>query len=180
MKKRGTGGFLRPEQTLKQLDIHDGIAVADFGSGRGYFSIPMAKINPNGTVYAVDVIEEALQAVRAKAKLEKIFNIQTIRANLEVLGGSKLDDQSIDLVILANILFQTKNKKDILKEVKRVLKNGGKVAIIDWIEGVAMAPKEGWLISKEEAQQLAEETGFDLDKELEVDEHHFGLLFTSS
>lgn len=181
MQKKGTGGFLHPEKILEQLDIQDNIQAADFGCGRGYFSIPLAKIILNGKVYAFDVVEEALEAVRGKAKLENINNIETIRANLEITGGSKLDDDSMDLVILANILYQSKKKKEILKEAKRVLKSGGRIALIEWLIGASLAPKgdSGWeMLPKEKAQKMAEAEGLDLDSELDIEEgQHYGLVF---
>jgi len=173
----GTGGFLQPGLILDQLTIRDNIAIADFGCGHGYFSLPLAKRVSQGKVYALDVLEEALQAVKSRAEIEKVSNIETIRANLEVVGGSKLDDQSIDLVVLANILFQSQKKEEILKEAKRALKKNGQLVIIDWLAGSSLAPKEGWFISKEEASQLAEDQGLSLVKELAVDKQHYGILF---
>ncbi len=173
----GTGGFLNPETILEQLDIRDNMQVADFGSGRGYFSIPLAKIVPRGKVYALDVVREALEAVKGKAKIEKISNIETIHCNLEILNGSKLTGDSVDLVVLANILFQSQKKSAILKEAKRVLKEDGQLVLIEWIVDSPLAPKKGWLISKEEAKQLAEAEGLRLDKELDIDSQHYGMVF---
>ena len=151
--------------------------VADFGCGHGYFSLPLAKAVNQGFVYACDVMEDALEAVKSQAKLEKIFNIKTIRCNLEVLGNSKLSDNSIDLVVLANILYQTKNKSEIIKEAKRILKPGGQIVLIDWIGGATLAPKDGWLLTKEEARPLFENEGLAFDKELNIDSQHYALAF---
>ena len=176
----GTGGFLNPEKILEQLSLRDNIIVADFGCGHGYFSIPLAKMANQGTVYVLDVIEEALQAVESQAGLEKVDNIKVIHCNLEVLESSGLADNSVDLVVLANILFQSQKKSAILKEAKRVLKQGGQLVLIEWISGSSLAPKQGWLISKEEAQQIVEDKGMTLDRELEMDSQHYGLVFKKS
>ncbi len=179
MNERGTGGFLHPDKILRQIGVYDGINAADFGCGRGYFSIPLAKMIPNGTVHSFDVVEEALQAVRAKAKMEGISNIKTIRANLEIKGNSELEDNSMDLVVLANILYQSHKKKEIIREAKRVIKEKGKIILIEWIADSSLAPKDGWeMLSKKEAQKMAEDEGLDLDSELgEVDNQHYGLIF---
>ncbi len=173
----GTGGFSQPGTILDQLDIRDNMTIADFGCGHGYFSLPLAKRVSQGKVYALDVLEEALQAVKSRAEIEKISNIETVRANLEVAGGSKLADQSVDLVILANILFQSQKKEEVLKEAERVLKKSGQLVIVDWLAGSSLAPKEGWFISKEEACQLAESQGLSLVKELTMDNQHYGIYF---
>ena len=173
----GMGGFSQPKAILEQLDLRDNMTVADFGCGHGYFSLPLASLVNQGKVYALDVIEEALQAVNSQAQLEGVINIETMHCNLEISAGSKLTEDSIDLVLLANILFQSQKKSAILKEAKRVLKKGGQLVLIEWITGSSLAPKQGWLISKEEAQKLIEAEGLTLDKELTMDSQHYGLVF---
>ncbi|MBU1177163.1 MAG: class I SAM-dependent methyltransferase [Patescibacteria group bacterium] len=170
-------GFLQPTEILKQIDIRNNMHIADFGCGNGYFSIPMAKIAEQGHVYALDVIKDTLEAVESKAELENISNIETIHCNLENLNGSKLDNESIDLVLLRNILFQSQKKSEIVKEAKRVLKDNNTLVLVEWIKDSSLAPKDGWLISKEEAQQLVKLEGFEFEKELKIDNHHYGLIF---
>lgn len=130
---RGTGGFINPEKIISQLDIKEGTKVADFGCGHGYFTIPAAKrVGQDGQVFAVDVLEEALDAVRSRSRLENLANIETRRGNLEAVNGSGLPNNSMDFVLLHNVLFQSQKKPEILKETKRVLKSGGTLALADW------------------------------------------------
>jgi ubiquinone/menaquinone biosynthesis C-methylase UbiE len=175
--KKGTGGFLEPEKILSQLNLRDDMEVADFGCGHGYFSIPLAKIVAQGRIYALDVRKDALQVVSSQAELEKITNIKTIHCNLEVPNGSKLKDESMDLVLLANILFQSEQKAEILREAKRAVKRNGRIIIIDWIVGSTIAPKEGWLISKTDAKELAEAEELIFEKDLDMDDQHYGMEF---
>jgi len=170
-------GFIKPEEILSQIDIRNNMNIADFGCGNGFFSIPMAKISDQGYIYALDIMKDSLEAVEGKAKLENISNIETIHCNLESPNGSKLNNESIDLVLLRNILFQSQKKSEIVKEAKRVLKDNGNLVLIEWIKDSSLAPKEGWLISKEESLQLLKSEGFDFEKELGMDNHHYGLIF---
>ena len=170
-------GMVSPEAILEQLDISDKAKIADFGCGNGYFSVPLAKITQQGKVYAIDIIKETLEAVKSKAVLEGVFNIETLHRNLEVPGGSKLGDGSINFVLMRNILFQSQKKERIVREARRVLKENGQLVLIEWISGSSLAPKEGWFISKEDARQLAKNEEFVFEKELEIDSQHYGLVF---
>jgi len=170
-------GLASPETILEQLSISDKAQIADFGCGNGYFSVPLAKIAKQGKVYAIDVVKETLEAVKSKAILEGISNIEPVHCNLEILGCLKLADGSIDFVLTRNILFQSQKKEEIIREAKRVLKSSGQLVLIEWIGGSSLAPKEGWFISQEEAQQLTKNEGFTFEKEIKIDNQHYGLVF---
>ena len=119
----GRGGFMKPDAVIDNLDVQKDMQVADFGCGAGYFTIPLAmRVGKGGVVYAIDVQATALESVQGRAKMHSLLNIETIRANLEKEGGSGLKDNSVDMVILANILFQSRYKDAILKEAGRGLK----------------------------------------------------------
>ncbi|MBD3282262.1 MAG: methyltransferase domain-containing protein [Candidatus Portnoybacteria bacterium] len=173
----GTGGFLHPEEIIKQLNIQADSEVADFGCGAGYFSLPLAKMVHQGKVYSLDILDTALESVRSRAKLKGLFNIETKRCNLEKERGSGLEDESMDLVLLANILFQSSNKKDIIKEAVRVLKKDGCLALIDWKPNQPMGPPEDMIIPLEEIKGVVEEQGLKEEKELPIDKYHWGVVF---
>lgn len=173
----GTGGFLRPEEVLAQLDIYEGMKVADFGCGSGYFTILLAKkVGEKGEVWAIDVLESALNTVKSKAKAENLENIKFIRANLEVVGSSKILNDSQDVVLLANVLFQSNKKDKILEEAKRILKENGDLVVIDWIPE-KMKTEQVFKLSKEEMKELVEKSGFKFSKEFYAGGFHYGLLF---
>lgn len=177
--KLSRGGFLRPETIIEETGIKKGMKIADFGCGAGYFSIPMAKIvEEKGKIYALDILKTALESVKSKAKLEGLLNVIDIRSNLEVLGGSKLKDESVDLALLANILFQSSKKADIVKEVKRILKKHGRMVVIEWKEKQPMGPPEKLIASKGLVQDLAKSGGFKFKKEFPAGRNHWGMIFT--
>jgi len=174
---KGTGGFLQPEEILKQLNIGKDMKIADFGCGAGYFSIPLAKLAQQGKVYALDILETALQSVRSRAKLEGLFNVETRHCNLEISNSSGLDNNSLDLVLLANILFQSTKKADIIKEGKRILKKNGQMVIIDWKPNQPMGPPDKLIVKSDSVKEIAEKQGLKFKKEFPVDKYHWGLIF---
>lgn len=175
----GSGGFANPETIIANLNVQAGFKVADFGCGSGYFTILLAKaVGENGLVTAIDVLETALGTVKSKAQAEGLFNISYIRANLEVTGGSKLDDNSQDMVLLANILFQSQQKEDIVKESGRVLKPQGELVVIDWLPDSAFGPAEaGWKLGPDQAKALVTPLGFEFRRDLAVSDKHWGIVF---
>lgn len=174
----GTGGFLHPEETVKQLNIQRYMKVADFGCGAGYFTLPIAKkLAHESRVYAVDILETALESVRSRAKLQGFFNIETIRCNLEEFKSTGLSDDSIDFVLLSNVLFQSVKKIDIIKEAKRILKQGGEMAIIDWKPDQPMGPAKEFVVPLGAVKKIIEDEGLRFKRELKVDKYHWGIIF---
>lgn len=174
----GTGGFLHPEETVKQLNIKRWMKVADFGCGAGYFTLPIAKrLAHESRVYAIDVLEGALESVRSRARLQGLFNIETIRCDLEGIKSSGLNENLIDLVLLANILFQSAKKIDIIKEAKRILKDKGEMVVIDWKPDQPMGPAKEFVVPPGAVKKIVEDEGLRFKKELSVDKYHWGLVF---
>jgi len=175
----GTGGFINPEKVIGQLDVKPGMIVADFGCGHGYFALPLAKmVSPEGRVWAIDVLAEALEAVRSRAQLEGAVNIETVRGDLEAAKGSRLSENFADLVLLHNVLFQSQKKSAIIKEAKRVLKIGGTFVLVDWRKDLAaIGPQSGWRLSFDEARALAQEESFVFNRVFDAGQYHYGLIF---
>ncbi|MDI6591602.1 MAG: class I SAM-dependent methyltransferase [Patescibacteria group bacterium] len=167
-------GFLNPIEILNQLELKEDMIAADFGCGSGGWVLPLAKKLEEGKIYAIDILEEPLSALRARTKLEKISNIETIKADVE--RGTPLASNSIDLVLMTNLLFECEDKKMVLEEGKRVLKKEGKILIVDWIKDNPLTPKIEW-VDFEEIKKIAEELNLKLKKEFSAGKYHQGLIF---
>ena len=168
-------GFLNPNEVLNQLKLLGEMIAADFGSGSGGWAIPLAQRLKFGKVYAIDILEEPLSALKSKAEIQKVYNIETINSNVE--KGIKLPDLSCDLVLLTNLLFQIEDKKRVLTEAKRVLKKGGKILVVDWLPEAPQGPKEG-RVSTDEVKKMAKDLNLKLEKEFQAGVFHYGLIFT--
>ena len=178
INKIGSGGFMNPDKIVEELNIKSGMIVADFGCGAGYFTIPIAKIIKNsGKIYAIDVLNEVLENVLSKAKLYDLLNIKTVRANIEVVGGSKIEGGSVDLVVLANVLFQCSGYDSVLTEAKRILKGDGSIIIIDWItKKVPLGTKYEHCLSEEDIKKLSIKNGLKVVKKVDAGSQHYGMV----
>lgn len=171
--------FVNPDNVLDDLDIKPDMIIADFGCGSGGFTIPLSKRVEEGLVNGLDIQEQPLSALKGRLNLEKITNVKIIKCDLEVPKGSTLSPESVDLVMIPNVLFQVENKSAIIIEAYRILKNTGRLVIIDWI-GKNMSVDISGQISKEEVIRLTEAQGFKLNKEFKAGRYHFGVVFTKS
>lgn len=167
-------GFLNPTGILKTLSLQENMLAADFGCGSGGWVIPLAKFLNKGKVWALDVQDEMLSALKSKADIEKLYNIEISRRNLE--QGSGIHESSLDLVLITNLLFQVSQKKEILSEAKNILKPGGKLLVIDWIPDNHLGPKEE-RVSSEEIIEMTKNLGLNLEKEFPASDYHWGLIF---
>jgi ubiquinone/menaquinone biosynthesis C-methylase UbiE len=176
---KGTGGFLDPERIVEEFGIIEGMEIADFGSGAGYFTILIAeKAGPEGQVYALDILESALGGLETKARAESIKNIKTVWSNLEVTGSSGLSQDSLDMVLLANVLFQSIKKSEIIREAIRVLKQGGSLILIDWAKGTGgFGPPESSRTDEDAMKLLVEKEGLSFIQPLSAGSFHYGLKF---
>jgi len=171
-------GFLNIEKIVGQFDIRSNMVIADFGAGHGFFSVAFAKkVGPSGQVFAIDVLPQALEAIRSAAKLEGLFNIKIIRGDLEKPRGSALEDESCDVVFIANVLFQVSNKFGLINEAYRILKKDGELAVIEWRPYIALGPQKERRLSEEELKQLVMSKAFGEPKSIDASSHHYGFVF---
>jgi len=114
--------FKKPERTLREMGLREGQTVLDYGCGIGSFSIPAAKmVGDDGIVYALDNHPLAIKAVEKKIKKKRISNIKTILSARE----TGLPDESVDVVLLYDVLQMVSDKEKLLEELHRVLKPDG-------------------------------------------------------
>ena len=66
---------------LRNMDINAGDTIADIGAGSGYHVFKMAPMVGEGLVYAVDIQDEMLAALRTKMQNGKHKNIALIKGN---------------------------------------------------------------------------------------------------
>ena len=167
-------GFLNPNKVLREVRLRRNMIAVDFGCGSGGWVIPLAKELEEGKVLAVDILQEPLSALKAKAKLERVSNIEIVSADIE--KGTELFDNSADLVLMTNLLFQCQDRKKVLEEGKRILKKGGKILVVDWELNSPLGPKEG-RVSSEEIKKISQSLGLKLKREFKASNYHYGLIF---
>ena len=176
----GGNKLLDAKKILKRIPIKEDMLVADLGcGGAAHFTLPAARmVGKDGLVYAVDVLNCALDSVQSRAKMDGFTNIKTVWADLEIYGSTYIRNQSIDMVLLVNILFQSKKHFNIFKEAVRILKPGGKILVVDWkLVKIPFGPKLENRVKKEEIKAIAHGLGLEKVDEFSAGLYHFGIIF---
>lgn len=171
--------FAHPDENIKALELKEKMRVADFGAGSGYYAIALGRaVGPDGKVYAIDVQKELLSRIKSRALEQKVRNVETIWADLDQVGSTKLADSSIDAVVVANVLFQSEHKDRLIAEVRRILKTGHFVMIIDWNDiDRPLGPHKSQLFPEVAAKKLLESSGFEFWRAFYAGAHHYGLIY---
>lgn len=129
MERPGRVKSLKVDEVLAKLELKPGDIVADIGSGAGGFSIPMAKaIAPNGTLYAVDIDQEMLDYVTAKAKKEGLTNIVTILGEYD---DPKLPVKNVNVAFFHRVLHMIEHRQTYVNATAKYMAPDGKIVIID-------------------------------------------------
>lgn len=122
--------WLPPAEVILALGLEAGESVADIGAGTGYFTLPMANaVGSSGRVYAVDAQPQMLELLRQKLDPAANSNIELVQAEAD---STQLPASSCDLVYLANVWHEFDDRPAVLREARRVLKDSGRIAILDW------------------------------------------------
>lgn len=174
--------FANPEGNVDQLYLEPGMRVADLGAGVGAYTVPVGKrVGDTGKVYAVEVQKDLLENIKNTAESAGLYNIEYIWGNIEQKGGTKIADHNVDMVILANVLFQVEDKQGTVQEMRRILKLGGRALIVDWKSSFdGMGPQPEMVISATQARELFEEGGFNFEREITTGSQHYGFVVTRS
>ena len=158
-----------------QLDNHI-INVVEFGSGYGTFTIPAAKII-KGKIHAYDIDKKMTSRLVQRIKEEKLSNVIIQKTDF-LSEGTLLHDNSVDYAMLFNILH-AENPIELLTEAFRILKHGGKIAIIHWIYSstTPRGPSMNIRPKPEQCIEWMKSAGFTIKSDIiSLPPYHFGIV----
>jgi FkbM family methyltransferase len=172
--------FSDPEKVIVQSHVAEGMTIADFGSGIGFYAIALAKrVGHEGKVYAIDILPDHLRKLKNDANKLGLNNIEVIQGDLEAKNGSGLLKATVDRVIISNMVFQAERPQAVIAEARRILKHDGKVAVVDWSDSFGqIGPHKDHIVTKEAMHAIFEREGFSHETNIDAGSHHYGMLYT--
>jgi ubiquinone/menaquinone biosynthesis C-methylase UbiE len=172
---RGMALYLRlrersgsPQRQIEALRLQRGQVILDYGCGIGSYAVPAARrVGDEGTVHALDIHPLAVETVQRRSRQEKLFNIRTFLSGLD----TGLPDDSVDVVLLYDVLHHVQDKGALLRELHRVLRAGGLLSVIpdhmgqsELLEAVQAGQLFSLLPQRTESFEFAKQTTSELER----------------
>jgi ubiquinone/menaquinone biosynthesis C-methylase UbiE len=160
--------FLRAAQSkvISLLNIQPNVHFLDIGCGTGWAVGQAANlVKGNGLFYGVDLSPKMIE--KAKSNFSGKDNFHFLQANSESIP---LDDNFFDIIICTNSFHHYLHPDKALREMRRLLKSGGKLYLLDpladsWITkfwdmlAKLKEPEHVKFYSTKEFQQLFKQAG---------------------
>lgn len=148
----------KPDSVIAFLGDLRGKTVMDIGSGPGYFSFRLA--DAGARVICADVDERYLNYI-AERRAEKGLTDAQLETRKVPYDSSNLQPGEADLVLIVNTYHHVENRVKYFAEVKRGLKPGGRLVVIDFRkEELPVGPPVEMKINDEKVMEELREAGF--------------------
>ncbi|SDU20874.1 class I SAM-dependent methyltransferase [Desulfobacula phenolica] len=153
-----------PEFVFDALEIRSGDRVLDLGCGAGDYSVKASGIvGDSGLVYAIDHWPPTIDALKKSVESLGLTNIKPLVSDL--LGILPVKDNDIDICLIFTVLHIfdiSRQGRGIYNEVSRILKPGGRLAIIECKkEEMPFGPPIHMRLSPEEVELSIKDSGFE-------------------
>jgi len=114
---------------IKNMNILPGDRIADIGAGSGYHVFKIAPLAQEGLVYAVDIQDEMLQAIKKAKKEADLENIKIVK------GAEKnvnLPENSVDKILMVDVYHEFSYPVEMLTSMHRALREDGEIYLIEY------------------------------------------------
>lgn len=134
---QGMGWLERPEREAEEnssrllqnmaFDAYD--TIADIGAGSGYHVFKMAVLAKKGHIYAVDIQDEMLEAVKKKKESLPQENVTPVKGSEK---GINLPENSIDKALMVDVYHEFEYPVEMIASIREALKPNGKLYLIEY------------------------------------------------
>jgi ubiquinone/menaquinone biosynthesis C-methylase UbiE len=150
--------YLDPALIWETLALSSPHVLVDIGAGTGFFAGPFAKRLAGGTVYACDISDVMIEWM--KDNVLPATGDAVVPVKMEE-SRVPLPDGIADLVYMINLHHELEEPGKIIAEARRMLKEGGTLAIIDWKkEETPEGPPLSIRVTEENIRRQMAEGGF--------------------
>lgn len=180
---RAGNALLDARAIFAALGVPLGSTLADIGAGRtGHFALHAAEaVGSKGMVYAVDILRDALAMIDGSCALRGIHHVQTVWGDVERHRGINIPDAILDYAFLVHALLSLTAWEDAAQEVRRMMKPGGRIVVIDWQPSTnhAVAAAMRRRVAPEESDMLFARAGCDRFGTFVPSPAHWGRIYSA-
>ena len=152
---------LMQKESLKEIKYQNNLSILDLGCGTGQLLLELKNKFTKAKLFGLDNNESMLKVAKSKLK-----NVKLIKSSSDKIP---LKNNSIDYVISTEAFHHFPEPEKTLLEMKRILKNNGKIIIIDINFGRIIShifhklePGNYWIYSKKDFKRLFKKTNLKL------------------
>ncbi|WP_276497483.1 class I SAM-dependent methyltransferase [Pontibacter litorisediminis] len=160
---------------IENMPLRPNSVVADIGAGVGYYTFRVAPKVPEGKVYAVEVQEEFVNALKKRAAERGVENVEVVKGGSQAIN---VPDSSLDLAFMVDVYHELEYPKEMLQAIHRALKPDGLLLLLEYrAEDPEVQVKELHKMTAEQVNKELSANGFVLHRQGEfLPRQHF-LVF---
>lgn len=165
----------KPHEVIRALALPREAVVADVGAGTGYFAVRLARLLPQGKVYAADLEAGMVRHLGERARREKLANLVALQSASD---DARLPEK-VDLVLLVDVYHHIGERERYFGKLREALKPGGRVAIVDFTLDSEIGPPPRARVSPERVKRELAAAGYALAAEHDFLPNQYFLVFTA-
>lgn len=158
-----------PDQVATALKMPESSTIAVFSAGPDLFASPLAeRVGRRGLVYSLELTDELVQplARRPSAGYVRVPHNET--------GRIPLANDSVDIALWAFAFSTLGHVAGMLMETRRILRPGGRLAVIDWIRREEnCGPRRDDRVSSATCERCLSASGFGLIDQRSLNASHY-------
>lgn len=148
----------KPDEVIAALKLDSRARVADLGAGTGYFAMRLARRVPEGKVFAIDLEPDMVRWLDERAKKEGLANVVAIKGT----PSSAELPEPVDLVLVVDTYHHIPDRTAYFDRLRRSLREGGRLAIVDYTLEAEMGPPKKHRIPPEDVARELVPAGYRL------------------
>lgn len=131
---------INPREVIRDIIPNEDCKILDMCCGTLSNGLSIAKSKPNCKIYGIDRSKDMLREAKRKIRKSKLKNVKVKVADATASG---IKEKSFDYIVIGLVLHECSPelKADILKEAHRLLKDDGKLIILEWEEKAGLLQK---------------------------------------
>lgn len=104
------------DKIVQAMQLKPQMTVADVGAGTGYYTFRMAKLVPDGKVYAVEIQDELIEKLNEKKKEIGAKQVEVVRGDTLSVN---LPENTVDLAIMVDVYHELSWPREIIQSIKK-------------------------------------------------------------